>query len=103
MDRRRAEPTTLAESGRLHFPSRGFRSVRAGLFHPVKGFSSGFLDLVLQRVSRFAHALGYSACAIIHLSLEAVAVFANPLVLEVGCLERARNRSPDGKAYGAKY
>ena len=72
-----------------------FRNVHAGLLHPVKGFSSCVLDLVLQRVSGFAHTLGYSACALIQLPLDAVTVFANPLVLEVGRLECTRNRGTE--------
>ena len=80
-----------------------FRGVHAGLFHPVKGFSTGVLNLVFQRVSGFAHTLGYNAWALIQVFLDAVAVLANPLVLEVGCSECSRNRRPDRKTYGAKH
>ena len=87
----------------LHFLSRGFRGVHTRFFHLVKGFSAGVFDLIFQRVSGFAHALGYSACALSQVFLDTVAVLANPLVLEVGGSECTGNRGPNGKAYGAKH
>jgi hypothetical protein len=45
----------------------------------------------------------YSACALIQVFLDIVAVLASPLVLEVQCLECSRNRGPDREANGAEH
>ena len=92
------------QSRRLHFLSRAPSAASMPACFTRSKVSVPASLISFFSVSAASRTLcGYSACALIQVFLDTVAVLANPLVLEVGCPECTRNRGPDGKAYGAKH